>query len=241
MKSEFNAFISYAFEDKTFASEIVGALTSSGISVWYAEIDLKVGDKLLDAIENGLRNSDFGILLISPDYLKKGWTNYEMDTLIRQSIEKNKKLLPIWHGVTKEDVEKRHTGLSGVVSLRSDIGIRSLSMKLVDVISASAPTIGVIPSWEKPTHRFLEGLGEINLDTHKGVCTTIWEFLLWADDSEYPLAISGECFTKQDLLLRVAQIIPHAPERVKKWVNEDGYKKIWAMCKEAGIDPAAFE
>lgn len=91
-----DAFLSYASEDTKFASNIVQSLNSRGFKIWYAPIDLKVGEKLLDSIEKGMNESLYGILLISKTYLQKGWTNYEMDILIRENIEKDRKILPIF-------------------------------------------------------------------------------------------------------------------------------------------------
>ena len=110
--ARFSVFISYVSEDTSLASEIAGGLKANGITVWYDKFALKVGDQLLDSIEDGLKESKAGILLISTFYLQKGWTNYEMDTLIRKSIEQGSKLLLIWHGVSKEEVENRHPGLA---------------------------------------------------------------------------------------------------------------------------------
>ena len=42
-----DAFPSYASEDNELASNLVQALGSRGLKIWYASIDLKVGDKLL--------------------------------------------------------------------------------------------------------------------------------------------------------------------------------------------------
>ena len=81
--ASFDVFISYASEDSQFASELAGGLMSRGFKVWYAEFELRVGDKVLESIERGLSDSAFGILLISRYYLSKRWTSYEMDILIK--------------------------------------------------------------------------------------------------------------------------------------------------------------
>lgn len=239
--SKFDAFLSYASEDSVLASEIVGGLKSRGFKVWYAPIHLKVGDKLLNAIEQGLRDSTFGILLISKAYLEKPWTNYEMDTLIRQSIEQGKKLLPIWHQVDKDEVEARHTGLSGIVSVRSEVGLRNVIDKLIGVLASSAPTIGVIPTYESPKYRFLNGVGGIKLGTANGLATTLWETLLYLENDKYPIFLEGELFSKEDLLFHAAQILAADPHRAVQWVQNEGKQKIWSMCVVVGFDPSIFE
>lgn len=236
----FDAFLSYAGEDTQIATELVGALKARGFRIWYAPINLSVGDKLLDSIEEGMRNSNSGILLISSAYLSKGWTNYEMDTLIRQHIEGDKKIIPIWHNVAKYDIEQRHTGLGGIVALRTDIGLPELILKLTKVLAKFAPTVAVIPGYESPTFRFLQGRGEINIG-YNGPATTLWEFLVHAKESQYPMYLDGILYSKEDLLLNAAQLLPHMPNEVRNWIGEEGRKKIWEMCLKAGIDPGIFE
>ena len=236
-----DAFMSYAGEDTPTAKTIVSGLETRGFNIWYAPVDLKIGQKLLDSVEEGMNSSRSGILLISKAYLVKGWTNYEMDTLIRQSIEGEKNLFPIWDKVTKEEVSNRHAGLAGIVALRTDEGLQQIIDKLTGAMSSYAPTIGVIPIYESPKWRFLQGRGEINLGSQDGPATTIWELLLHNKDSKYPIYLDGELFSKEDLLLQAAQLLPHIPDVVDNWIRKEGREKLWEMCKEAGIDPKIFE
>jgi len=94
MNKSFHAFLSYAGEDRLFVEQLAGALKARGFKIWHADSVLEPGDKLLESIDRGLMGSSYGILLISPDYLRKGWPQYEMDILIRQHIEHGKTLFP---------------------------------------------------------------------------------------------------------------------------------------------------
>jgi|AGTN01.3.fsa_nt_gi TIR domain. len=69
-------------------------------------VELKIGEKMLDSIENGMNKSKSCILLISKVYLDKGWNNYELDVFLRHYIEEKKKVFPIWLNVTKAELEK---------------------------------------------------------------------------------------------------------------------------------------
>jgi len=90
-----DVFISYASEDTDFALGVALGLKSNGLSSWIAPVSLMAGERLLDSIEKGLEESRSAVLIVSSHYLEKGWTAYEMDILIRQHIERKKKLLPI--------------------------------------------------------------------------------------------------------------------------------------------------
>lgn len=236
-----DTFISYATEDNDFASDVALGLKANGLTVWFAPLSLKVGDKLLDSIEKGLQSSRSGVLVLSKHYLAKKWTAYEMDILVRQHIEGKKKILPIWLGVSKAKIEERHAGLSGIVAITKTDPTRHVVSKLVESLSEGAPRRGVIPTWEDPAHRFLKGLGEVNLQTSEGPATTIFELLLHSTESEFPFWLAGRTYSKTELLLHVAQLLPHVPDRVKNWVQEDGYKKLWEMCVEHDLDPKLFE
>jgi hypothetical protein len=235
-----DAFLSYAAEDNDYASDIALGLKANGLSVWFAPVSLRVGDKLLESIEQGLAQSRSGILLITPKYLAKNWTSFEMDVLLRQHVEAKKKLLPIWHGVTKTDVDEKHLGLGGIVAITEATSVEQATSKLIEALSDAAPSRGVIPGWEEPAYRFLEGLGEVNLQNSDGPASTIFELLLHGKEHHFPFWLAGRSYTKIDLLLRVAQLLGPVPDRVKNWVREEGYDSLWKMCEEYGIDPNSF-
>lgn len=234
-----DAFLSYSSEDTELASELFKALAARGFRIWYAPVGLKIGDKLLDSIEKGMRESKYGILLLSRSYLAKGWTNYEMDILIRESVEHGRKLLPIWHGVSKQEVSIRHSGLAGIVAIDSAEGIGSIVPKLTKVLSDNAQTIAVIPSYESPKWRFLQGRGEININSEGGPASNLWEFLIYSEDANYPLFIEGESFTKDDLLLHAAQLLPHVQDELSHTLAKHR-KDLYELCRSAGIDPDVF-
>jgi hypothetical protein len=47
-------------------------------------LNLTVGDRILAGIEDGLRRSRTGTIIISKHFLKKKCTGYELDILLRQ-------------------------------------------------------------------------------------------------------------------------------------------------------------
>ena len=101
----YDVFISHASEDKVeVVSPLVAALVNKDISVWYDEFEMKIGDSLRRKIDKGLANSRFGIVVLSKDFIKKGWTNYELDGIITKVVSGEQILLPIWHNITKAEV-----------------------------------------------------------------------------------------------------------------------------------------
>ena len=102
---EYDVFISHASEDKDeVVRPLALALQSGGLSVWYDEFELKIGDSLRKKIDNGLVKSRFGIVVFSKVFLSKGWTNYELDGIVTKTNSGEQVLLPIWHNITKKEI-----------------------------------------------------------------------------------------------------------------------------------------
>lgn len=104
-EKKYDVFISHASEDKEeVVRPLVNALQKEGLTVWYDEFEMKIGDSLRRKIDKGLVNSKFGIVVLSKDFIKKGWTNYELDGIISKAITGEQVVLPIWHNITKKEV-----------------------------------------------------------------------------------------------------------------------------------------
>jgi hypothetical protein len=105
IEKEFDVFISHASEDKDeVVRPLANALKKQGLKVWFDEFELKIGDSLRRKIDKGLANSKFGIVVLSKEFIKKGWTNYELDGIITKSVSGEQIVLPIWHNITKKEV-----------------------------------------------------------------------------------------------------------------------------------------
>jgi hypothetical protein len=102
---EYDVFISHASEDKdVVVRPLANALVQHGLRVWYDEFELKIGDSLRRKIDKGLANSRFGIVVLSRDFIKKGWANYELDGIISKAVSGEQVMLPIWHEITKQEI-----------------------------------------------------------------------------------------------------------------------------------------
>jgi hypothetical protein len=110
-------FISHASEDKDdLVRPLAHALRGYGLKVWYDEFELKIGDSLRRKIDLGLAHSRFGIVVLSKSFIKKGWTNYELDGIISKANTGEQVVLPIWHGITKQEVIEYSPSLADKVA-----------------------------------------------------------------------------------------------------------------------------
>lgn len=101
----YDVFISHASEDKdAIVRSLAIALTDQGLKVWYDEFTLRIGDSLRQKIDRGLASSRVGLVVLSPSFIDKGWTNYELDGIVTRTVSGDQILLPIWHDITKQQV-----------------------------------------------------------------------------------------------------------------------------------------
>lgn len=100
-----DVFISHASEDKDeIVRPLANALINEGLNVWYDEFTLRIGDSLRQKIDQGLANSKVGLVVLSSEFIAKGWTNYELDGIVTRTVSGEQILLPIWHNKTKQQV-----------------------------------------------------------------------------------------------------------------------------------------
>jgi len=121
-----DVFISHASEDKAeIARPLVEALRKAGLTVWFDEYELQMGDSLRRAIDRGLAGSTHGLIILSPDFFRKEWPQRELDALFARE-EQGRRLLPVWHHVTRDDVGRASPLLADRYAVSSAAGIDTI-------------------------------------------------------------------------------------------------------------------
>ena len=135
-EKEYDVFISHASEDKDeVVRPLANALRGRKLNVWYDEFELKIGDSLRQKIDKGVANSKFGIVILSKNFIKKGWTNYELDGLITRSISNQQILLPIWHNITKQEVIDYSPSIADKVARSTSVNtIEEIADEIAEII-----------------------------------------------------------------------------------------------------------
>lgn len=138
VEKEFDVFISHASEDKDeVVRPLAHALKAEGLKVWYDEFELKIGDSLRRKIDKGLANSKFGIVVLSKEFIRKGWTNYELDGIITKSVSGEQIVLPIWHNITKKEVIDFSPSLADKLARNtSSYTVEEIASEIAEVINA---------------------------------------------------------------------------------------------------------
>ena len=131
----YDTFICHASENKElFVRPLADSLVEAGLRVWYDEFSLKVGDSLHQAIDRGLRESRFGIVVLSEAFFAKKWPQAELDGLFAKETPDQKVILPVWHNITYEHVLAISPILAGRHAALSIAGLDNVVEKLLNAI-----------------------------------------------------------------------------------------------------------
>jgi hypothetical protein len=128
-----DAFICHDSRDKTNVAEPIAlGLSKLLCHVWYDEYSMEVGDSLRECIERGIKESRTCIVVLSNDFFSNnGWTKAEFESIyIREILEGNNVMLPVWHGVTKEQVYEYSPRVASKLGVETDLGIEEVVRRL---------------------------------------------------------------------------------------------------------------
>lgn len=149
---QWDCFISHVSDDKKEIVEpLAEKLRAMGLKVWIDNQEIKIGDSLRQKIEQGLANSRFGIVILSPTFLERAsfWSQQELNALMAKEEGGHTVILPVWHGITKPELIKVFPILADRLGANSMDGIDILAPNLASVIlhpesgspSAKAPSL----------------------------------------------------------------------------------------------------
>ena len=133
-QTSYDVFVSHASEDKDdFVRDFVKCLQQHGLKVWYDEFTLRVGDSLRRSMDNGLKNSRYGIVILSEAFFSKEWPQRELDGLFAREVNGEKVILPIWHKISKNEVLKFSPIIADMLALNtSSFTIEEIAKEISD-------------------------------------------------------------------------------------------------------------
>lgn len=132
---KWDVFISHATEDKDdFVRPLAKALGDSGLSVWFDEFSLKIGDSLRASVDFGLANSRYGVVVLSKSFFAKHWPLQELNGLSARESGGKTVILPIWHKINAAEVREQSPILADKLAVSSEEGIDGVVQKIVDVL-----------------------------------------------------------------------------------------------------------
>jgi|ERR1043165_5379685 hypothetical protein len=148
---DWDLFISHASEDKDdVARPLADRFLELGLSVWYDEYTLTVGDSLRRSIDRGLAGCRYGLVILSPHFLQKEWTQKELDGLVAREDGSAKRILPVWHNVSRGDIVAFSPPLADKLGVSTAKGLDHVVREIMRVCQSAGASVGSSPT-KKPT------------------------------------------------------------------------------------------
>lgn len=119
-----HVFLCHAWDDRQgVARQLYDLLLARGVSVWFSENDIGLGEPFLRAIDKGLAKSRIGIVLVTPALLKRlpaaGVADKELSVLLARD-----QLVPVVYNTTYDDLRN----VSPMLASRNGLDIAEMSL-----------------------------------------------------------------------------------------------------------------
>ena len=89
-------FISHSSNDKDFVRKLKADLDAQNLDVWFDEQRLNPGDSIVQGVSEGLRDTDYFILVVSQNSLNSQWVQQEFNSAMMSELSgKGVIVLPI--------------------------------------------------------------------------------------------------------------------------------------------------
>ncbi len=135
LEKPMDCFLSYAGEDRDIAIKLVNALTSRGIQVWWDRGQITLGDRLTQRINEGLRLSRYGLIMVSSYFIAKDWPQSELAALHTIAMTRGGKvILPVLIGLKHTKFAETYPLLADLVSTEFSGDIDTLADEIIRAI-----------------------------------------------------------------------------------------------------------
>jgi hypothetical protein len=120
-------FLCHAWDDRRgAATELHDLLEAQGVSVWFSEKDILLGEPFMREIDRGLAKSRAGLVLVTPAFLERvdnrGVSDKELSELLARDL-----LIPVVHETTYDEVRK----VSPLLGSRNGLNTAEDSMQVI--------------------------------------------------------------------------------------------------------------
>jgi len=131
----YDVFICHASSDKSeFVFPLAEALKERNVKVWLDRWAIDIGDSISRSISDGLVQSRFGIVVLSPAFFLRPWPQKELGALFARETDGANHIIPIWHKVEYADVSAKAPLLADRMAARSDDGIPMIVERILRLL-----------------------------------------------------------------------------------------------------------
>jgi uncharacterized protein YjbI with pentapeptide repeats len=89
----YSCFISYSTQDEAFAKRLHADLQNKGVRCWFAPHDLRIGKKILDAVDAAIRLRERVLLILSEHSIKSDWVEDEVTAGFEEERKRDEEVL----------------------------------------------------------------------------------------------------------------------------------------------------
>jgi hypothetical protein len=166
---QWDVFIAHASAEKeALVRPLASFLQHRGLRVWFDEFELRVGDSISETVDRGLALSRFGVVVLSRDFFSRSWPQHELRGLVAVALSESGsgRVLPIWYGLTREEVGEFSPTLADRWALKGDnTDVPTLGLGILRVVRPDLyaqllrrAILGKLVATAKPTMAKVEDL-----------------------------------------------------------------------------------
>lgn len=95
-KKQARVFISHSSQDKPFVRKLISDLETRDLDVWFDEKSLKPGDSIVAGVSEGLKDTDYLVIVLSQSSVASDWVQAELSSaLMDQFSNRGISVIPI--------------------------------------------------------------------------------------------------------------------------------------------------
>lgn len=83
-------FISYSSKDKRFVNRLIDRLLDLDVKIWFDEFEIRVGDSIIEKIDNALGKIEGIVIVLSRNSIKSNWVKKEINTTLIKKLNAKK-------------------------------------------------------------------------------------------------------------------------------------------------------
>jgi len=135
--TEYDIFLSFAEEDVDFARKIYDALCKRDLMVWFSQEHLKTGDSIVGVINEAVKRSHYGLILLSPHTIESEihFPFLELTALLNKKLYGQLKgLIPLYHHISHKEIVLDFPLLADHTALNTTAGIATVADKIMQIV-----------------------------------------------------------------------------------------------------------
>ncbi len=193
-------FLSHTSIDKPFVEKLAMDLRRMGVNAWYDKWDIKVGESITWRIEEGIRESEYLGIILSPEALNSEWVKSEIGAgWVKQILTKKIMLLPIYYrdcDVPYFLLDRKYANFS--------VDYQSGLEELANVLRIENTNVISIENWRKFTRNKLVDWKKFREKEFESLVTTLvnrakeYNWSSWVGGKRSPFSITCSAFIDRD-------------------------------------------